>query len=279
MLEKWKNAVVNLDCKNQNGTALFLIHKSKRYLLTAKHVVWDIELAEKNYNDEVWRSWSLPEPIRQDSLSYAGKKGLNEIFPKIFFVDQFGKKPSRHLLMNLHAGVLDLAPYTFDHESDLAIISLNQRNIRFADKLEMDYEPIPSSYILNEPSKEGADVFTVGYPVDVSEYKKMELSKATENWTSKFISIPTFTFGKVSQLKDNLNYFWIDMSICPGNSGGPVIENDKLVGIVVGQAGMHDEDLNVEIRIPFGSAIKSRCIWKLIEQQEKKDNVVNKRRS
>jgi CBS domain-containing protein len=33
-----------------------------------------------------------------------------------------------------------------------------------------------------------------------------------------------------------LPFFWADMSIYPGNSGGPVVEDGKLVGVVSAQA-------------------------------------------
>ena len=276
MLGKWKNAVINLDCKIQRGTALFISHESKKYLVTAKHVVWDIESAEKEFNDEVWMLLSWPDSRKHYLLDSAKEKYHNRIFWKIFLVNPFGKGLILENLRISEVGTPDTAPYTFDHEHDLAIISLNQTNSQFTDKLlELGYEPIPSSDISDGPSEEGVDVFTVGYPVDVSEYDEFELPKAVENHASKFISIPNFAFGRVSQLKDNLNYFWVDMSVYPGNSGGPVIENDKLVGIVIEQAAIKsDTDLNVEIRIPFGTITKAEFVLKLIEKQEKKDYII-----
>lgn len=283
-MEKWKNAVVNLDCKNQRGTALFLSHNSKRYLLTAKHVVWDTESAEREFNDEFW--WLLSSPggmqprkLADHYLEIAGERAFNKIFKKIKLVNPYGKKLVLENLINLQAGTPDIIPYTFDHEHDLAIISLDQRKYesRFVDiLLELGYKQIPSSHILMGPSKEGADVFTVGYPVDVSHYDEIEeLPKELENLVSKFISIPAFAFGKISQLKDDLHYFWVDISVYPGNSGGPIIENDKLVGIVTEQAAIKsDTDSNVEIRIPFGSVVKAEYVLKLIEEQEKKDNYI-----
>ena len=38
-------------------------------------------------------------------------------------------------------------------------------------------------------------------------------------------------------LHNTLPFFWADMSIYPGNSGGPVVANDRLVGIVVPKRG------------------------------------------
>ncbi len=44
----------------------------------------------------------------------------------------------------------------------------------------------------------------------------------------------------------SLPYFWADMSTYPGNSGGPVIANDRLIGIVSHQAQTPIEGQGVE---------------------------------
>jgi bifunctional N-acetylglucosamine-1-phosphate-uridyltransferase/glucosamine-1-phosphate-acetyltransferase GlmU-like protein len=70
------------------------------------------------------------------------------------------------------------------------------------------------------------------------------------------------------------------MSIYPGNSGGPVIENDKLVGIILGQPmeerkSQPHEAVNIEFKIDipvsFGRIIKAEYVWELLKIQEEKD--------
>jgi hypothetical protein len=72
---------------------------------------------------------------------------------------------------------------------------------------------------------------------------------------------------------DELPFFWADMSIYPGNSGGPVIEGDKIVGIVSGQPTIPVEDSEkLRTRIPFGKIIKAKFIADLLSIQEQKDS-------
>jgi hypothetical protein len=66
------------------------------------------------------------------------------------------------------------------------------------------------------------------------------------------------------------------MSIYPGNSGGPVIENDKLVGIILGQPmeerkSQPHEAVKIDIPVSFGRIIKAEYVWELLKIQEEKD--------
>jgi len=73
-------------------------------------------------------------------------------------------------------------------------------------------------------------------------------------------------------LHEMLPYFWVDMSVYPGNSGGPLIEDGKLVGVVSAQADTPiDSAPNVRIRVPFAKVIKARHLHSLLETQAKKD--------
>lgn len=183
-------------------------------------------------------------------------------------------------LMNLGAGAPCLAPYTFsDPTLDLAIISLDQRDSAFADELlALGYNPISIEQIADEPSHEGADVFAVGYPAAISIIDKRPLNPDEIPWASSTISEPVFSFGKISMLHQELPFYWCDMSIYPGNSGGPVIENGKLVGIVIQQATIPVEGIEknmkasgITTRIPFARITKIRPLRFLLEQQISKD--------
>jgi len=264
------------------GTALFLSDNSKRYLVTARHVVWDKKSAEREFQEEMERGMSWPS---------ATEKKLNRICSIIFRVPSYDEVISNYKeisepLMNLGAGPADMHPYTFSTpDVDLAVISLNDElHSKFADELlEAGYEPISLEDIAEKPSEEGTDVFTVGFPGSVSEIGTLIKKPAEINWSSQICSLPAFAFGKVSMLNEKLCYFWADMSIYPGNSGGPVIENDKLVGIVsaqptvesigvIIQPRIRDSKIAVDVRIPFGKMIKAKYLLNLIRQQEQKDN-------
>jgi S1-C subfamily serine protease len=297
MLEKWKRAVVHLECAASSesidahwkrnsidrallargritreqyavrqrrgtrdlrfhGTALLLVHATRRYLLTARHVVCDVASATDNVSNEP----------------------RDRIYPIIFRVPSIDEIDSNWgdpaFLMNVGAGTKAFAPYTLSDPSiDLAIISLDQRHSSFADELEnCGLAPIDSSDIGEQPDAEGDDIFTVGFPSATALIHSRGLYPGMETWSSNWASTPVFAFGKVSMIHKLLPFFWADMSIYPGNSGGPLVSKGRLVGIVSAQATVPIDGLrHAETRIPFGQIIKARFIGDLLATQQEKD--------
>jgi hypothetical protein len=321
VLDKWKRAVIHLECATDSehfydrikrinqqraqleqgqisheqfaeelagrsrdirfhGTALLLAHGGRRYLLTARHVVWDETSAKRELEEEAQRALSWPEHMRQHLLQSAVERAQNNIFNIIFRVPSIDEviadtQPhDRAFLMNLGAGASFTVPYTFsDPELDLALISLDQRDSRFADELQrLGFIPVSSEDVADGPEGEGQDVFTVGFPSSTAIIGQVSQHPASAHWSSSHFSVPVSSFGKVSMLHEGLPFFWVDMSIFPGNSGGPLIEKDRLVGVVSAQATVPIDDVpNVRTRIPFGRIIKSKFVHTLLEMQEKKD--------
>ena len=321
MIDKWKRAVVHLECATDSehiydrikridqlreklnrgeisheefgqeimgrsrdvryhGTALFLVHNRRRYLLTARHVVFDEVCASREFKEELNRVASWPEHMRGSIIQSAKESVLNRIFGIIFRVPsldeilKYGPEAQREFLMNLGAGTSNTAPYSFSSpEVDLALVSLGQRDSRFADQLlQLGYDPIDSSDISDQPSAEGAEVFTVGFPSSTALLGQVSQHPATANWASSYFSLPVSAFGRVSMMHDQLPFFWVDMSIYPGNSGGPLIEGGKLVGVVCAQATLPLESTpELRTRIPFGKIMKTKYVHELIGIQEQKD--------
>lgn len=275
------------DLRHQ-GTAIFFKHQGRRYLLTARHMVYDKLAAERELKEQKER---LGSSVAQDMilLRSAGETAANRIFSIIFRVpslEEFSANRQAFVpqfLMNLGAGTSWSVPYTFSREElDLAIISLDQRNSKFADELlSLGYIPISMQDLSDEPSAEGVDVFTIGYPNATAVIGQRRLTAGERNWASSDFSVPVFSFGRVSMLQAKLEFFWCDMSIFPGNSGGPVVEYEKLVGIVSAQpliqshicAPSGEQLPEVAFtRIPFGRMIKGKFIKELLEAQIRKDS-------
>lgn len=263
-----------------HGTALFITHNERRYLLTARHVLFDEHSAKRALEEELQRVESWPQHSRQHILSYANERALNNIFNIVFRVPSLDEAASggdsghREFLMNLGAGTSSTVPYTFSRpDLDLALVSLDQRDERFAEELiGLGYSPIPSALIEDGPSSEGSDVFTIGFPSATALLGQVSQHPASAHWSSSHFSLPVFSWGKVSMLHTQLPFYWCDMSIYPGNSGGPVIENGKLVGVVSAQATLPIDDApQVRTRIPFGKIIKTSFVKELLEIQEAKD--------
>ncbi len=321
-MEKWKKAVVHLECATDSeqfqdqrkridslfqklhegeiskedfleqisgktrdirfhGSAIFLKYNKRRYLITARHVLWDEHSAKGKYQEEPFKilgdHGQMPDILKDHFTQMIN----DTIFSIIFRVPSFDEilqnsfNRDRSFLMNLGAGTSFTVPYTFSRpEIDLAVISLDQRDSRFADNLiAIGKEPITIDDIGSEPSREGTEVFAVGYPSSTALLGHISQHPASAHWSSSYFSLPTFSFGRVSMAHDDLDFFWVDMSIYPGNSGGPIIEGDKLVGIVSGQPTIPVEDSEkFRTRIPFGKIIKAKLITDLLLIQEQKDS-------
>ena len=262
------------------GTAIFFKNENRHYLLTARHVLWDELSANREFEEDLNRMPDSNIPFHQYILKSNKERALDKIFNIIFRVPSLDEattvQKNKQLLMNLGAGSSFSAPYTFSEPNyDLAIISLDSRDQKFTNELlERGFKPITIDDIENEPKKEGNEVFAVGFPGATSLVGQQKLNLADKQWASSYFSLPVLSFGRVSMLHNDLNFFWADMSIYPGNSGGPVIEDNKLVGIVSAQAVIPIESkdkLELTTRIPFGKITKAKYIKELLITQIDKD--------
>jgi hypothetical protein len=274
------------------GTAIFLEHNNHHYLITARHILFDSLSAKRSLSENTERLKDAPPAFKESILKSAKENAQDQIYSTIFRVlsldEMLGNKTTKQpaFLMALGAGPSWMHPYTFSAPNiDLAIVSLDRENADFVKELEsLGYQPIHMNDISDEPSSVGADVFVVGYP-SFSNIRQLNLHPALRNWSSDFVSVPNFAFGKVSMLHKKLPFFWCDLSVYPGFSGSPVIENNKLIGIVSGQQEIPIErvvkdgdeqtkqpDLDLWVRIPFGNIIKAKFVRDLLEEQIKKDS-------
>ena len=289
-LEQWRAEAEKTGRRElrSRGTAIFLIHEQRHYLVTARHVVRDERLA-RGAADILAPKVPMNAMMQQSLNETMQKISDRYIFGNIFLVSsydeymngQMSETPdSRDNLMNLGAGVSDFAPYTYSSpDIDLAVISLDNRNSATTKRLlERGYVPVSLDLIGDEPSSEGTEVFTVGFPAAVSKIIQLPLSPTVHLWRSDILSLPHSTYGRVSLLHPALPFFWADLTIYPGNSGGPVIEGDRLVGIVSQQAvipvelrGAAIEGMSTRVPVPLGLMMKAVEIKKLLRQQEEKD--------
>ena len=258
------------------GTAIFLEHEGYRYLLTARHNLWDEESGKREFEEEIKRTESWPDGMRESLLASALASMQSRIYNTIFRVVSLDEVLSNtfptEFLMNLGAG--GTYAYTFSNpEIDLAVISLDLGNKEFADELvSRGYIPVSSSDIRPGPSSEGQEVRTIGFPAATALIGEINLNAADADWASRDFSLPVTSFGRISMLHESIPFYWADMSLYPGNSGGPAVVDDRLVGVVVAQAvesigGIPD----AEMRIPFGKIMKSKYIFELLEEQRRKD--------
>ncbi|AKF30739.1 serine protease [Bacillus velezensis] len=249
-IETWKKHVVpivGVDKRNveHTGTAIFLEHKNKQYLLTAKHVVVD------EHNKEIY---SLICKIRSFGESNKDKH-----------------KNSIENLQKEKSVTKPFASESNDFTTDLTIISLNTNATQNFNEflLSRGYKPLNIKEISDEPINEGDEILTIGYP-----YKISDVDALLSNGVGY---LPLVSFGRVAMQHRDLEFMWGDIFNHPGMSGGPIICKNKLVGVAVGQAKLDyvleqsgeetatGKKLSLEIRKPLAFIIRSKRIKELIE--------------
>ena len=239
------------------GTAIFFSNKKKRYLITARHVIFDPEeyklafekglinnINEKQYLNNVYQK-IIRIPLNGDTTSFTD--------PLIFLLSTKGS----YILSS--------------QEEDLAIIDLSSFK-RFADFLELKglkpitFKDIDTSGLLGY----GQEINVFGFPY-FSNTNKSEISIMESHWQSNSRFVNSVTYGKVSSISYQNYYFIGDASIAPGNSGGAVVSHNKLVGVVSAQpsyyiSDMQNNTLPYVSRMPYTIAVKASFIPELLRK-------------
>lgn len=115
------------------------------------------------------------------------------------------------------------------HDSDLALMTVDDKS--FFD----DLSPIP----IGDIPLHGSPVFTVGYPTGGSELS------VTKGIVSR-ISYRSYVHPEIISLP----LIQVDSAVNPGNSGGPVIQDGKAIGVAF-QGNRHAENTNYIIPTPI----------------------------
>jgi hypothetical protein len=250
-----------------SGTAIYLSDGDNRYLVTAKHVVYD-----KNYT--IRHIYFTKEDLKKRSHEYFEK--LNSLI---------SVKTPLSLYVNGRCNLLEIPevnqdsatrPFKFSNDNiDIAIISL-QSKITYSLRglLEEDgYKPISindidtiDNHVISE------DLLAIGYPA----FSSLTQIAVQNKEDYEDIVLPLATFGKTALCNQLLYYFIADITVNPGNSGGPIIRNNKIVGIVSQQMLVDlkmnsDVDLNevisnVKSTSPLAKIIKSKFIFENLNQ-------------
>ncbi len=194
-----------------SGTAIYVTDSGSKYLVTAKHVIYDQQESQSTAGPRLYRDISIRTPYE-----YFLKRKVNDA-------------------SILTTGYGPVSPfYLSDDATDIGIISLQASHTNFLIKtLEDDgYVPINMTDIgRSEDNTTGENIAAIGYP-DIS---KVGIFQKRNDYQSNVVVLPVSTFGHIAMAHNQLSYFIGDITVYPGNSGGPVIKGNKLIGIVSGQ--------------------------------------------
>lgn len=251
MIRKWQKSVVNIECKKArytsesindiidreklegkistqeeefarrtvlgreanaiSGTALYLADSGKKYLVTAKHVIFD----QQESSGSLWLRLYKDISVRTPYDYFLQKKVNNASIP---WTSYSSANPF----------------YLSDDNFDIGIISLQASATAFMiNTLEQDgYTPLELTDIdtLNNLDA-GENIAAIGFP----DFSQIGYFEKINEYQSNVVVLPVSTFGSIAMSHPNLPYFISDITIYPGNSGGPIIKQNKLIGIVSAQ--------------------------------------------
>jgi V8-like Glu-specific endopeptidase len=178
------------------GTGIMISDGNKIYLVTAKHLV---KATEKLGN---------------------GLETINDLLS--IKTDADNKKSNDISLMNLATNTVNRQPFMFsDDKTDLGIISFQKSNYKMivAYLKQVGCVPVPIQSINNLNNyNTGDEISTIGFP-------------ALHGSKNAVVST-----GKIELVDKSIPDFTAAIAVYPGNSGGPVIKNNKLVGVLSYQA-------------------------------------------
>jgi S1-C subfamily serine protease len=220
------------------GTGLLIADGTKIYLITAKHLV---KATEK-----------LGTGLETVNDLITIKSNIN------------GKKSNDVSLMNLANNDVHIRPFVFsDDQNDLGIISFQKSNYKaiVAYMKQMGCVPVPVQAIDNLVAvNPGEDVLTVGFPA----------------LPGKEANSQVVTTGKIIAANKAGADITLDLKVYPGNSGGPIIKGNKLIGILSYQSGIKnnvDAGMHPYEKASATTAIKASYLLPLLKKlQENEKN-------
>lgn len=255
-LQKITNAAIS---NSYVGTAVYLVHNDNHYLLTARHVIAEDQVTPgADPNNAQQKIFHIPN-------SYIGDDG----------------RSVQTMLMNLSAGPYSSRKYAFsDPKDDLAVIYLDKTfglDMLFIETLQLrGHVPIALSDINSAfDVDKGDEIAVFGFPAVLSLMPGPNITMALNNWQSKFKGTPTLTIGVIEDILPSEGYFFANVLISGGNSGGPIICKDKMIGIV---SRMQADPVHLKATSIYLAAnsvfIKSPLLIPIISKLEQRFNKV-----
>ena len=216
------------------GTGILVSDGNKVYLVTAKHV------------------------IKATENTASHMETVNDLIS--MKTDARNKTSNDINLMNLAEGKPGLQPFIFSSDQDdLGIISLQKESYKpiLAYLKQMGCTPVSTqSFGDTDDIMTGAEILAVGFPA------------LPGNNRNQIATIK----GTVIQNNKLGSSFTANLNVYPGNTGSPVIEKDKLIGILSFQSGIStniDAATHSYERASSAIVIKASAILPLLRELQR----------
>lgn len=241
------NRTVLIESMNgSSGTGFFFYYSNQTYLITAKHVLYDMQT--NTLLDSVILAEYYPEDVTKSKQNYL-RMDLNKL--------------SRDRNVK------------YSKDGDVAIIKLSKsENINRLNEGAILNEDLPLNAIVvsqvgcYDSAVLGDDVYIVGYP------KSLGLSEAYQYDFNR----PLLRKGALAGKSQKNNTLVVDCPSYPGNSGGPVYEvsysgDIKLIGIVVSFIPLVERELNLIYKTTNSHFVNSG--YSVVEPVDKVIKLIN----
>lgn len=241
-----------------SGTAIFALIRKRHYLLTAKHVIEDID--HKETGNVFAKIFLIENGSSADSTGVVPDDRTN---------------PPGHLITSSST---DVKAFAFSKISDLAVIDLEHwargYGTNFLQILNSKgYKAIELSDIDAVGNvKENTTIYAFGFPSE-SEIAYVRLKENTFFWRSRAYTIPFISTGQSKEIPGNSDLFDGGIFVYHGFSGGPVVIDGKLAGVVSGAAFKRRSTTNQSLPTSIlleNHFVKAKLLLPLIEELETK---------
>lgn len=212
------------------GTAIYIQYKDRKYIVTAKHVIYDKVLAEqkrKEIGKGVYR-WDNADAIFT-------RVSIRTPFDFFFTTGQIN---TQAIINNNFLNGFKPFFFISDTTGDgIGVISLQYDSYKSMDSLlqKNGYAPIQLESIIGKNEIHALDeIYTIGFPEMVSIFGNFKPVGAVKSIQSTDVVLPFAVKGSIAMYNENVSRYYIDMKTAPGNSGSPVIKDGELIGIITG---------------------------------------------
>lgn len=250
-----------------SATGILLLYKNKHYLITARHFLVDDSAAIKN---SVFEKIYI---VDNGSKNMLNKKPVIDTMPDVHYLDSYTSGPQPKYVISdsiIDIGIIaiDDIPF-FGGQFIAALYSRGYRPISFSD--------IDTTDKLTEKNI----LHAIGFPGELSKVKNKtkRLDINVYYWQSPWVTIPIVSTGYVKNPYRGSSLFTGNIFIYHGFSGGPVISNDKLVGINDAYGGILTETTSNGLNFygdEYSLFIKAYNVLPLLKEFEKRFPPISK---
>lgn len=257
--------------KRQNGTAVLLFYKNQYYLITARHVVDPFyKIADSNV-------------IAQKIIFRRNIKDTAKVLGNPDSKNNFITNDSGYFSITVPIGSIYTWPYIFSSKlDDLALINLSKTSDGgdfIKTLLDYGHKPISINDLDTSRLLAKNIITTIGFPNLSFSLFLPNMPLGFVSWNSTVFSLPSVTKGNYIKDIPGTNLFYCNNFNYFGFSGGAVICNDKLVGIIHGFDFPSDnghDPRNANYFNSYSIFIKIKGVFNLLNSLESKLNFADR---